>query len=242
MMAVTRNSRFVTTRWSLVLSASGLRSVSSREALSWLCEAYWAPLYSFARHRGHSQADAEDLVQAFFARLLDSDGLRGVEPGRGRFRSYLLGAFKHFLYNADASSRALKRGGGEVQMSLDVSRAEETYVDLASPAESPERLYERRWAATVVDRSLARLREEHEAAGKGEVFRELKHQLVGEAERGIYGRLASELGQSPESLRVAAHRMRARLRDILLEEVAATVETPGEMEAELAYLREVLRG
>lgn len=229
------------------MNASGLLTASSREALTWLCEAYWTPLYSFARHRGQSAEDAEDLVQAFFARLLDKDGLSGVDRERGRFRSYLLGAFKHFSYNADARSRALKRGGGETHvalghLALDVMEAEKTYSELASPDESPERLYERRWAATVVHRCLARLRGEYEAAGHGDVFQALKQQLMGEAERGIYSRLAVRLGKSPEALRVLAHRMRVRLRDILLEEVAATVEKPGEIEAELAYLRGVLRG
>lgn len=237
-----QTARFATTRWSLVLHASGLLTASSREALTWLCEAYWAPLYSFARHRRYSPADAEDLVQAFFARLLDSDGLRGVDRARGRFRSYLLGAFKHFLYNDDARRQALKRGGGEVHLTLDVVTAEKTYSDLAGLDETPERLYERRWAATVVDRCLARLRREYEESGKGDIFGRLKHQLVGETERGLYGRLGAELGQSPESLRVVAHRMRRRLRDILREEVAATVERPDEIEAELRHLREVLRG
>lgn len=236
-----RNAAFGSTHWSLVLAASELSDPRSREALAELVEAYWYPLYVFARRRGNSVEDASDLTQGFFASLLEKNGLRTVEQGRGRFRSYLLGAFRHFVANDHARATAEKRGAGVSPVSLDFVDAEARYGREPVADSSPEAIYQRRWALTVLDRGLGKLRAECEAAGKGGQFAELKEFLTGESARGGIASAAERLGMSAGAARVAVHRLRKRFGDLLKAEIAATVERPEEVDAELRHLLSVLR-
>src|SRR5262245_50414930 len=170
---------FATTRWSLVVAAQHKAEPQAQDALGDLCRLYWYPLYAFIRRRGHDAAEAEDLTQAFFARLLEKDVLAAVTPTRGRFRSFLLTACQHFLANEHARACALKRGGGQVAL-LDLSDAEVRYRAEPSHEATPERLFQRRWALALLARVLQRLREEYEGGGKGPLFDALRGQLTGD--------------------------------------------------------------
>jgi RNA polymerase sigma factor (sigma-70 family) len=231
--------QFATTRWSVVLAAGGV-SPSAGEALAVLCRVYWYPLYAFVRRQGHSPADAQDLTQEFFARLLAKEWLGSVAPERGRFRSWLLAAMKHFLAKEWRDAHRQKRGGGKGLESLDAMEAEERYarepVDLASA----ERLYDRRWAMDLLDRGLARLEAEFSKAGKAAQFAALKFCLSGE--KVALRDVAEQLGSSEGAIKVAVHRLRERYRELIREEIAETVESPKEIEAELQELQAALRG
>lgn len=228
--------KFATTHWSLVLAAGDFQAPGSRAALGELAEAYWYPLYAFARRRGHDAEDAADLVQGFFARLLETSGLGTANPERGRFRSFLLGAFKHFISNERDRTSALKRGGGALAISLDAASAEARYDLEPADPQNPERIFERRWALAVLDRGLARLRREHRAAGKEASFEELKSFLAGTSERGTVGEAAARLGMSDGAARVAVHRLRRRFGELLRTEIAATVASSEQIEDELRFL------
>ena len=236
-----RASEFASTQWSLVLAATELTDPASRTALARLFEAYWFPLYAFARRRRIAAEDAKDAVQAFFAALLEKNGLRTVEPDRGRFRSFLLGAFRHFLANRRDHAAALKRGGGVADLSLDLAGAEARYGREPVDDQAPDRLYERRWALTVVDRGLGRLRRECEAAGKGARFDQLKGFLTGDRGRGNVSEVAQRLEMSDGAVRVAVHRLRRRFGELLRDEIAATVDQRSEVDAEMRHLLRVLR-
>ena len=236
-----RQSAFATTRWSVVLAARGADDSRSRQALAELFEAYWYPLYAFARRRGQHGEDARDAVQGFFAKLLEGRGLRGVEPDRGRFRAYLLGAFKHFLAGQRARAGAQKRGGGVAPISLDLVAAEARYVREPADDATPEGLFERRWALTVLDHALRRLREESRDQGREREFDELRGFLTGESPRGTYREVAARLGMREGAVRVAAHRLRRRFAATLRREIAPTVERPGEIEAEIRFLLAAIR-
>lgn len=236
-VSITRHAAFQTTRWSVVLAAQGKSSggdaFSSLEAL---CRQYWPPLYAYVRHRGHAAHDAQDLTQAFFARLLEKDWLTAVDRESGRFRSFLLMALKRFLANEWDHSQAQKRGGGAEWISLDAVEAESLYArsELATlPADS---LYEKRWALTLLETVMRRLREEHENAGRLVEYETLKPCLT--AERGAipYDELAQALKMEPASARSTVHRLRKRFREIFREEVAGTVAHPGEVEDEMRAL------
>ena len=231
---------FKTTHWSLVLAAGDLEDSRSRQALSELFEAYWYPLYAFARRRGADADDAADLVQGFFARLLETTGLGAARQDLGRFRSYLLGAFKHYVGHQEERAAAQKRGGGTAPISLDAADADRRYRDEPADERTPERVFERRWALTVVDRALRDLRREYRRAGKAELFDELKSQLTGGAERGSLRRAAAKLGLKEGTARVAAHRLRRRFAALLKTEVAATVDSPEAVDEELRYLLSAL--
>lgn len=232
--SITGHAAFHTTRWSVVLAAQGKSSgqdaFSSLEAL---CRQYWPPLYAYVRHRGHAAHDAQDLTQAFFARLLEKDWLTAADRESGRFRSFLLMALKRFLSNEWDRSRAQKRGSGADWISLDGVEAEVLYArgDLAMlPADS---LYEKRWALTLLETVMRRLREEQENAGRLAEYETLKPCLT--AERGAipYDELALALKMEPASARSAVHRLRKRFREIFREEVAGTVAHPGDVEDEM---------
>jgi RNA polymerase sigma factor (sigma-70 family) len=231
---------FAPTRWTMVLSARAKDSPESGPALETLCRTYWPPLYSFARRQGFSAPDAQDFTQEFFSRLLQKDYLRSVAPEKGRFRSFLLVAFKRFLANERERASAQKRGGGERPLSLDASAAETLYrtepVDEASAA----KLYERRWALTLLERTLGRLRDEFIAAGKGREFEVLKVFLTAPKGEADYTAIARELGLTPGAARVVAHRLRRRYREIFHEEIAHTVADPAEIEDEVRHLLGVL--
>jgi RNA polymerase sigma factor (sigma-70 family) len=230
------HASFATTHWSVVLEAGRGAGDGAAEALERLCAAYWYPLYAFVRRRGASPQDAEDLTQEFFLRLLDRGSLSTVQREGGRFRSFLLTAFKRFLANEHERRQTLKRGGGHAPISLDELSPEERYR--AEPLEtlSPEVLFDRRWAGTLLDRAMSRLRAEQVEAGKGRLFERLKPCLSGGEETGAYAPLAGELGMSEDAIKMTAHRLRRRYGELLRAEVAQTVSTAAEIEEELRYL------
>lgn len=228
---------FATTRWSVVVQAGRSRSPETAQALALLCEDYWFPLYAFVRRTGYSAEDAQDLTQEFFVRLLDKDYLAVADPNRGRFRSFLLGAMKHFLANVRRHHRAQKRGGHATVLSLDFHSGEDRYRRI-EPADflTPERLYEKRWALALLDLVLGRLREEHRAAGKLQLFDVLKQFLVAETANVAYSEVAEQLAISEGAVKVAVHRLRRRYRKLLEEEIARTIVGPESREDELGEL------
>jgi RNA polymerase sigma factor (sigma-70 family) len=233
---------FVTTHWSVVLSARQKDSPQSAAALETLCRTYWYPLYAYVRRQGQSPHDAQDLTQGFFARLLQKDYLKAAAREKGRFRTFLIVALKRFLANEWDHDRAQKRGGGQPVLSLDTELAEERYRIEPVEGATADRIYERRWALTLLDRTMTRLREEFVVAGKAEEFKRLKACLT--ADRGdiSYAEIAAALGQSEGTVRVAVHRLRKRFREIFREEIAHTVSGPEEIEEEVRYLMGVLAG
>lgn len=231
---------FATTHWSVVLSARDPASSLSERALEELCRAYWGPLYAYLRRQGRSPHDAQDLTQEFFARLLHKDYLRAVDREKGRFRTFLLVALKRFLADESDRARARKRGGGVPCLSLDAEAAEHRYGAEPVDTLTPERLYERHWALALLDRTMARLRQEFVASGKAEEFAILKTFLTAERDAISYAEVAPQLGLSEGALRVAAHRLRRRYRDLFREEIAHTVADPTEIEEEIRHLMAVL--
>ena len=231
---------FLTTHWSVVLAAGRSGSTRARGALEKLCQTYWYPLYAFVRRLGHGPHDAEDLVQAFFAQCLEKDYLRAADRARGRFRSFLLMALKRFLANEWDAARARKRGGGALPISLEALTPEQRYA--LEPAErfGPDRLFERRWALTLLEKVLARLREEQVAAGRSAMFELLKESLTARGRAAPYAELAARLGTSEGAVKVAVHRLRQRYRELLEAEIANTVASPEEVAEERRYLLSVL--
>ncbi|HKQ62506.1 MAG TPA: sigma-70 family RNA polymerase sigma factor [Candidatus Polarisedimenticolaceae bacterium] len=225
--------RFQTTRWSLVLAAAQ-GADGSREALEWLCGTYWYPLYAFVRRQGLDPEAARDLTQSFFLSLLDRDSLRRLDPRQGRFRAFLLASIKHFLANERARADAVKRRADDPGFHVPLDGAEARYLEDPAAGLNPEELFETRWALAVLDRALRRLGDEHEAAGKGMLFRRLSGQLTGN--EAAYDALARELETSEGALRVTVHRMRRRLGSLLREEVAQTVSSGDDVEGELRNL------
>jgi RNA polymerase sigma factor (sigma-70 family) len=236
------HGRFVTTHWSLVLAARNGDPTSARMALEKLCRAYWYPLYAFVRRSGQSPHDAEDSVQGFFAVCLEKNYLGAADKEKGRFRSFLLVALKRFLAKEHDKSQARKRGGGEKPIALDGLTAEQRYA--LEPAEqlSADKLFERRWALTLLEKVLSRLRQEQAAAGKLEAFEQLKEFLLAGGRGTPYAELAARLGISEGAVKVAVHRLRQRYRELLEEEIANTVASPQEVEEERRYLLAVLSG
>ena len=227
---------FAPTRWSVVLAAGGAGAQADRRAaLEELVRAYWPPLYAYLRRDGHAPDRAEDLTQAFFARLIEKDDLRTVDPAKGRFRSYVLACLKHFVLNEREKERALKRGGGARLVSWDAADAESRYSLEPVDSRTPEDVFNRRWALTVLDVVLEGLRAEYVRRGQERVFDELKTCLAGGAADG-WSAVGSRLGLSEGGVRVAAHRMRGRYRELLRAEVAQTVADPSMVEDELRDL------
>lgn len=231
---------FPTTHWSAVLAATDPESAESAAALEDLCAVYWYPLYDYVRHGGHTPEDAKDLTQEFFHRLLEKEYLSAVDPRKGRFRSFLLAAVRHFLANEWERAQTFKRGGHLTFVPLDEVLAEERYLNAQAAGQSPEVTYERAWALALLERVLARLRDEAVAGGHGERFEALKFVLSGERPSLRYAQLAGRLGTSEAALKMAAHRLRQRYGELLREEIARTVAAPQEVEDELRHLRAVL--
>ena len=227
---------FHTTHWSIVVSAKG-DSGGAHESLAKLCEAYWFPLYAFVRRQGLSEHDAQDLTQEFFARLLEKGWLQGVDRARGRFRSWLLAAMKHFLANEWDRNRARKRGGGAVLFSFDELDAE-SRLQHEPATDSAEKIYDRRWAMTLLDAVMARLRAEMAGAGKLAHFEALKFSLTGE--KNAYAEVGARLAMSEGAVKIAVHRMRERYRALLRSEIAETVAGTEEIEDELRALMAAL--
>ena len=218
------------------MAAGGGAADSQRahRALEHLCTAYWYPLYAFVRRQGHSPHDAQDLTQEFFARLLARNFLGDADPAKGRFRSFLLGALKHFLSDEWDRARAQKRGGGQPPISLDAESAETRYQLEPADESSAEKIYERRWALALLDQVLKQLRDEFTRDGKEHVFDELKSALTGG--KVPYPEIAARLDVKEGAARTAIHRLRTRYRDIVRAEIAETVASPAEVDAEMQHL------
>jgi RNA polymerase sigma factor (sigma-70 family) len=232
---------FATTHWSVVITAQRQDSTRAHAALSSLCRAYWYPLYAFVRRQGHGAHDAQDLTQEFFARLLARNYLAVADRERGRFRSFLLAALKHFLANEWNRARAAKRGGGREMISLDDETAEHRYALEPADSSPAEKIFERRWATTLLEQVVTRLRDEYARAEKTELYEQLKDCLTVESRSAPYAELAARLKMSEGAIKVAVHRLRARYREVLREEIAQTVSSPEEVEEELRHLFTALR-
>ena len=226
---------FATTHWSLVFAAARQDDTHGREALATLCEQYWYPLYVYVRRRGYAPEDAQDLTQAFFARLLSKGDVARATPTRGRFRSFLLTSLQNFLANEFDRQRTLKRGGGTMLLSLDLPAAEQRYQVEPVSSDNPDEQFNRKWALTVVERALRQLRIEHDRDGKGSMFARLSELMTAGTAEDSYRAAAIDLGMNEGAVRVAVHRMRRRFRDILRAEVAQTVD-PVEMDDEIQFL------
>ena len=227
---------FATTRWSLVLAAGHPGGPRSQDALATLCEAYWYPVYAFIRRLGNDADAVRDLTQEFFARVLQKNFFRDSYTARGRFRAFLLTSIRHFLSNERDRARALKRGGATPPLPLDIETAEGTYTREGRDNLTPEKLFEARWAAVLLDRALTRVRDGYASSGKSNVFERLKGFLTGDSEDVRYADMGRSLEMTETAVKVAVHRLRRRFRDALVEEIAHTVADPGDIDAEIHHL------
>jgi RNA polymerase sigma-70 factor (ECF subfamily) len=233
---------FVTTHWSVVLAAGHGDTTQSLDARARLCQTYWYPLYAYARRRGSSPHDAQDLTQEFFARLLEGNWVARADQHRGRFRSFLLSAMKHFMANEWNKGQTQKRGGGQSVISLDDVTAENRYRLEPADKATPESLYERGWALALLDSVLARLEDENRREGRHDWINIMRTTLTSDQETIDYDHLAHELGVAETAARVAVHRLRKRYRQLIREAVADTVDSPDEVDAEMHHLFQVLTG
>ncbi len=235
-----KSGSFATTRWTVVIAAGRWGSPEAGAALATLCEAYWYPLYAYARRRGHAPEDAEDLTQGFFAELLEKNYVRSADRGRGKFRTFLLTAFARFLSRDYEKKRAQKRGGGRTPLPFEISNAEGRYRREPFHDMTAEKMYERRWALTVVEQALARLGERYVRAGKERLFERLKGYIDGSGSDDVYREAGAALDLSEGGVKVAVHRLKERFRQALRDEIAQTVSAPEHVEEELRHLREAL--
>ena len=237
-----RQECFVTTHWSVVLAAGQASSTSADQALEKLCRTYWYPLYAFLRRQGKGAEDAQDVTQDFFVRFLKKEFIGMADPARGRFRSFLLTCLKNFSAEQHRHAGRLKRGGGEVFLSWDDLTAEQRYLAEPRDDSPPESLYEKRWALTILETALARLGTELASAGKKQLFVELRGRLWGDPDAASYAELSTRLKMTEGALKVTTHRLRQRFRDLLREEVGATVASTEEIDDELGHLISMVRG
>jgi RNA polymerase sigma-70 factor (ECF subfamily) len=221
----------------VVVAAGRDSTVESRKALETLCETYWQPLYLFARCRGHSVEEAEDLIQGFFLFLLEKGAVGRADRERGRFRTFLLSALKNYLKDEWKREKAGKRGGGRVLLSLDFESIEDLCRRDSLQELSPDVVFVRRWAVTMMDRALDRLRYAYAASGREDLFGELKDCLDGEGKERSYREIGENLDMTEGAVKMAVHRLRQRFRDMLREEIAQTVANPEEIDDELQALR-----
>ncbi len=232
-------AQFGQTHWSVVLAAANKKDFAlAEQSLEKLCRVYWLPLYTYIRRQGESPHDAQDLTQEFFARLLEKNSLDSVDQMKGRFRSFLLASLKHFLSNQRDRARAQKRGGGQSPLSLDFSDAETGIGFQPADEQTPEKAFEKRWALSLLEQSLARLRNEYSEKGRQELYEHLKPTLTEDRGSVAYAELAARLRMSEASVKMAVHRLRQRYREVLRAEIAETVAGESEVEDEL---REVFR-
>lgn len=237
-----KDAAFHTTQWTEVLSARGT-SPTARVALSDLCATYYEPVLAFLRREGRTDDQARELAHAFFAKVLGGDPFAQVKRGRGRFRSYLLGALKHFLSHDRERGARLRRGGGAEHVSLPDGPGESSDWGVPDPHALPaDVLFDQRWAMTLLDRALTALERECRAAGEGAQFERYKPWLTGDADRGNQAQLAVELGLSPSALKSAAHRLKARFRLCVRAEVARTLANPADTDQEMEALFAALNG
>jgi len=228
--------RFATTRWSLVLAAGGTDSVEVRPALGQLIERYWYPLYVFVRRKGHGSEEAFDLTQEFLSRLLDTNFLISADREKGKFRTFLLTALERFLVDEWRRGTRQRRGGGRAMLSLSVVDAEERYVHEPADTRTPELIYERRWALTLLEQTLARLRQECTSTGKEELFKAVEPVLAADDAARPYSEIAAGLSMSEGALKTAIHRLRRRFAAILRAEIAETVSDPRDVDEEIQHL------
>jgi RNA polymerase sigma-70 factor (ECF subfamily) len=232
---------FATTQWSLVLAARPDEASQNRARMAFeeLCRAYWYPLYAFVRYRGYSADEAQDLTQSFFLRIMETGGFASADPERGRFRSYLLGALKHFLANEWDRARAKKRGGDVTFLDLDGLDPEARYALAPARPTDPDAGFDREWALETTGRAMERLRAESEARGKKDLFEALRGSLTGDEP--ARSETAARLGMSEGAVKVAVHRLRQRYRELLRAEIAETVADPSDVDAEMRHLVAALR-
>lgn len=232
---------FATTRWTVVLAAGERHTAQADAALEQLCRAYWVPLYVFVRRRGYAKEDAEDLTQAFFARLLKRNDLQGVSAERGRFRAFLLAALKNFLANEWDKSQRRKRGGQFEHFSLDWSTAETQFQLTAASADNPDRAFDREWALALLETVIERMAAEWASEGRAALFDQLKIFLTTDKGTRSYAETAQALGMEEGTVRVAAHRLRKSYRQVLRSEIAQTLADPAQVEEEMRTLFESFR-
>lgn len=235
------NGSFRTTQWTAVITAGNRNDPEADAALAQLCETYWYPIYAYIRRRGASPEDAEDLTQEFFARLLQRNFLEGITREGGKFRSFLLTAVNRFLCNEWRRNQAEKRGGGKVLVSLD-RQAEDRYRLEPVDEMTPEKLFERRWAFTLLDEVMGCIRDEYAHAGRATLFKRLQPYITGGADLPGYGAIAPTLGMSETAVKTAVHRLRARFNERLRQEIMRTVGSVGEVDGEVRYLISVSAG
>ncbi len=234
-------ANFTTTHWSAVVAAGGGDSPQASAALEGLCRKYWYPLYAYVRRQGHGPQDAQDLVQEFFARFLEKKYLRHADPRRGRFRTFLLTSLKNFLINDWVKANRDKRGGSREIISLDEAAAESRLAGEPATEQPPDALYDRGWAAILLERAMGALEEEFKQTGKGDSFQRLKGFVWGENSGLSCAAMGEQLGMTEGAVKVAVHRLRQRYGQLLREEIAQTVATPAEVEGELRYLVTIIR-
>jgi len=227
---------FATTHWTVVLAAGQRHTPQADQALEKLCRAYWFPLYAYVRRHGHTKEDAEDLVQAFFARFLAKNYLAGLSVERGRFRAFLLAALKHFLINEWKKSQRIKRGGGEQLLSLDWETADTKFQVAATNEPSPDKAFDREWAVALLGRVIERLQRECAEDGKGRIFEQLKVFLMAGKSETAQSEVAKTLGQEEGAVRVAIHRLRKRYRVLLRDEIAQTLTDESQVDEEMRTL------
>jgi RNA polymerase sigma-70 factor (ECF subfamily) len=231
------HGRFATTRWTLVLAASDGSSGQAHEgALDALCQIYWPAVYAFVRRQGHDADEARDLTQEFFARVLEKNYFSQADPDRGRFRTFLLACVRHFLSNERDHRLALKRGGGTAVLSLDAESEERAFQIQARDDQTPERLFDARWVAVLLERALSRVRDDYRAGDRGALFEGLKSHLTADDDAVDHAQAARTLGISEAAVRVAVHRLRRRFREALLAEIADTVTDANTIDDEVRYL------
>jgi DNA-directed RNA polymerase specialized sigma24 family protein len=230
---------FTTTHWSVVLEAQG-ESPAAQEALEKLCRMYWRPTFAFLRRQGIAPAEAEDITQGFFAELLERRSLSAVRKEKGRLRSFLLGGLKYFVANEERRVMAIKRGKGQRPIPLEELRAGERIETEPADPMTPDQIYERRWALTVLERVLSRLKDEYLAADNAALFDSLKQLLPDEPGSPSQAEIAARLGMNENAIRQAFYRFRQRYQTLLREEIANTVATPADIEDELRHLIAVL--
>jgi RNA polymerase sigma-70 factor (ECF subfamily) len=229
-------SSFATTNWSLVLGAGRAEEKNAHDALTALCESYWFPLYAYVRRRVKDAGEAQDLTQEFFARLIEKDILASAAPEMGRFRSFLLTAMKNFLANQWNKAHTQRRASRTPILSLDFDAGDSRYSLEPGHDLTAERLFERKWAMTLLDRVLCRLRDEYTSEGKSAHFELLRHFIGGNRAESSYSEVAKELTMSEGAAKVAAHRLRRRYRDLLRHELAQTVADPADVNDEISWL------
>lgn len=231
---------FQTTHWSVVLAAGDLEAKDAHSALTHLCQTYWYPLYCCVRRYGYSPEDAQDLTQAFFAKLLSKNQIGLAEPERGRFRTFLLRSLENFLRSKYRDANAEKRGGGQLMTSLEFETAEGRYQSEPADSLSPSVVFERLWVGSVLETVLTALRKEFSTTGRLELFDALEPHLWGDQASAPYGSIAGSLNMTAVAVRVTLHRLRQRFHDLLRAEISNTVESPGDIEDELRFLRRVV--